>query len=112
VEERPFEPGVGEDAEGIALADSQREQAVGELVDRLRRLCPGDLAPAVLLFDEISRARALLRDGALPERPDRAHGRIMWEEKGGPSTIRSPRAHDLERFNQLRPGQHPGRARA
>jgi len=40
VEQRPFEPGSGEHAEGIALADAEREEAVCELVHRQRGLGP------------------------------------------------------------------------
>ena len=66
VEERPLERRAREDPEGVALADAQREEAVGEQLDPLGRLGPRDLAPAVLGLDEV-RGRPCSRDGVAPE---------------------------------------------
>ena len=59
VEQRPLERVAGEDAEGVALADASREEAVREVLDALRRLGPGHLPPAGVLLDQIGDARVL-----------------------------------------------------
>ena len=72
VEEHPLEAGGGEDRERVSLPDAQGEQPVGELVDGLGGLGPGDRAPLVAaLVDEVGRAGGLLGDGVLPEAGDR-----------------------------------------
>src|SRR5947208_5082625 len=74
VEQHPFDPRPGEDPERVALLQSEGEQSVRELVDRLRRFAPRHFAPgAVRILDEVGRSRAPLGNGFLPERPDRAH---------------------------------------
>jgi len=73
VEEHPLEARRGEDPEGLALADAEREEAVRELVHRARRLGPRDLAPdSRLLLDEVAGTVASLGDGVEPEPRDRA----------------------------------------
>src|SRR5205085_6767699 len=73
VEEHPLEARRGEDPEGLALADAEREEAVRELVHRPRRLGPRDLAPGPgLLLDEVAGAVASLADGVEPKPRDRA----------------------------------------
>ena len=85
VEQHPLEPGAREHAEGVALLDAQGEQAVRELVDRLRGLGLRDLAPAAVLLDQIGRARALLGERVLPERPDRPH--LQQKITGGEQAV-------------------------
>jgi hypothetical protein len=73
VEQRPLEVRLREDPEGVALADSEREQPVGDLLDRLGRLLPGDLLPAVLALDQVRRVLAPRRGRIAPQPPDRPH---------------------------------------
>ena len=63
VEQRPLERRAGEDRERLALPDAAREQAVGEVLDALGRLGPGDLVPVVAVLDEVGGAVAMPRDG-------------------------------------------------
>jgi hypothetical protein len=48
---------------------------VSQLIHRCRGVCPGNLAPAVRLPDEVSRGCALGGDRVLPEPRDRARSR-------------------------------------
>ena len=75
VEQRPLEPRRREDREGVALADAEGEQPVCELLDGLRRLLPGHLAPSAVLFDQVCRDRPVSRAGVLPEARDRVRSR-------------------------------------
>ena len=74
VEQRPLERRPRERRERLALAHAAGEQAVGQVLDPLRRLGPCDLVPVVAVLDEVGRARPLPGDGVAPEPCDRAIG--------------------------------------
>ena len=96
VEERPLERRLGEDAERVALADAQGEQAVRELPDALGRLFPRDRVPVVLVLDEIRGALAPLRDRVVPEARDRPPPSVVagvGTRSAAPSAVRARLTH-------------------
>ena len=56
VEQRPFHRRPREQCERLATADATGEEAVGEVLDPLGRLGPGDLVPVVVVLDEVGGA--------------------------------------------------------
>ena len=92
VEERPLEARLGEDPERVALAHAQREQAVGELLDRQAGLVPRDLLPAAGALDEVGGPGAARADRLAPELSDRAHGAQLTPEgkRSAAANLRGP----------------------
>ena len=80
VKERPFEPRPADDPEGVALADSPRQQPMREFVDRTLGLLPRDVLPAPRLgLGQVGGASPARRNGVAPKPDDRplaacAHG--------------------------------------
>src|SRR5205823_3308328 len=71
IEERPLESRGGEDRERVPFPDAQREQAVGELVDRFGGFPPRDFAPVVAVLNQVGGALPLTLHGVLPQPRDR-----------------------------------------
>jgi hypothetical protein len=95
VEERPLEARLAEDPERVALADTESQKAVRELLDCGRRLRPRDRVPAVVALDEVGGLRPLRRDRVLPQPRDRARLRSLrlGQRVGG-----DLRCHSLELY--------------
>src|SRR5262249_55711725 len=74
VEQRPLERRAAEDAEHLALAHAEREEAVRELLDGPVGLCPGDLAPVALDLLQVGGPRAAFPRRVLPQPRNRALG--------------------------------------
>src|SRR6186997_526059 len=84
VEQGPLEVRLREDPEGVALADSECEQPVGDLLDCHGRLVPRDLLPAGLALDQVRGVLASPRGRVAPQAPDRPHElSLRWEGKRG-----------------------------
>ena len=76
VEQRPFEVRPGEQREGVALADAEGEQPVGELVHGPGSLCPGHGNPLAVDLVEVRRVGMRGRDRVPPQirnRPGAGH---------------------------------------
>src|SRR5262249_32287695 len=74
VEQRPLERRAAEDAEHLALAYPEREQAVRELLDGPIGLRPGDLAPVPPALVQVGGTRAAFPRRVLPQPRNRALG--------------------------------------
>ena len=75
VEERPLERRPAEERERCTLLHAEGEQAVRQLVDRLGRLGPGDLAPLAVDLVQVRSARAALGRRVAPQIRDRPRAR-------------------------------------
>ena len=97
VEQAPLEARRGEDREGVALPDPEREQPVGDVVDPSRRVGAGDGRPGTVSLGEVGGPVGARRVRVSPERADRArprprrlrelhHPRRAYGEGKGPYT--------------------------
>ena len=72
VEEAPLDPRPAENPERVALADAEREQAVGQLVHPSGRLCERHGHPLAVALREVERIGTAGGHGVPPEPHDRA----------------------------------------